>query len=525
MGVVYEAQDPTIGRMVAIKSIRLSDLTDEAERARLRDRLFREAQSAGILSHPNIVTIYDIAEEGDMAYVFMEVVHGPSLDKYLATAPQPTRQKVFEILRETADALDYAHKKGIVHRDIKPANIMIDGDGTAKITDFGVAKIVSQQMTQAGILMGTPNYMSPEQVQTAEISGRADQFSLAVVCYELMTGRKPFSAENLPALLFKIVREDPPPPHEFNPVIGQAAELVLRKALAKNAPQRYENCAAFVEALETACDACNWTPVAQSDASPDAETLSSHPTAVANSTANSSGATVPVPVKDEPPPAQPASLKQLAKESPRRFRWVLAGGLATVICGMILWWPRQKPAGTDSGTAVAQPETRPEVKPATTPAQNPAPPIAAVSPVAPAPAAAPTAKFRLTTTPAGAEATFDYDVATRCTTPCTMELPLSRHTVSIEHAGYRNSERIFTLPDEPGLIVNLEGATGTLSVVTNPARLTIFIDGQEQSQKTPASFSLSAGTHHVQVVRGSEKQDFDVDIHDGGVTQKNVIWN
>ncbi len=141
-GVVYRAQDPAIGRTIAIKTIRLSDFTDEAERERLRERLFREAQSAGMLSHPNIVTIYDIAEENGLAYIFMECVEGPPLEKVLNGAQPIRNESALSILRQTAIALDYAHQKGIVHRDIKPANILIDKRGHAKLTDFGVAKIV-----------------------------------------------------------------------------------------------------------------------------------------------------------------------------------------------------------------------------------------------------------------------------------------------------------------------------------------------------------------------------------------------
>src|SRR5215470_4955052 len=195
MGIVYKALDPAIGRTVAIKSIRLTELTDEAERERLRERLFREAQSAGILSHPGIVTIYDIAEQDNMAYIFMEFVNGPPLEKMLKHEQTPDKETLLSIFRQVAAALDYAHKKGIVHRDIKPANIMIHEDGTAKVTDFGVAKILSQQMTLAGTMLGTPSYMSPEQVEGTSIDGKADQFALAVIAYELLTGDKPFSAE------------------------------------------------------------------------------------------------------------------------------------------------------------------------------------------------------------------------------------------------------------------------------------------------------------------------------------------
>ncbi|HEY1758449.1 MAG TPA: serine/threonine-protein kinase [Bryobacteraceae bacterium] len=262
MGIVYRAQDPAIGRTIAIKSIRLNELTEDAERERLRERLFREAQSAGMLSHPGIVTIYDIAEENGMAYIFMEFVNGPPLEKMLLAAQTPDKETLLSIFRQTAAALDYAHKKGIVHRDIKPANIMIHEDGTAKITDFGVAKIVSQQMTVAGTMMGTPSYMSPEQIQGGAITGRTDQFSLAVVAYEVLTGEKPFSAEYLPTLLYRIVREEPIPPQRLNTTLGQAVEPVLKKALAKNSADRYETCAEFISALAVACNSTpGWIPL------------------------------------------------------------------------------------------------------------------------------------------------------------------------------------------------------------------------------------------------------------------------
>src|ERR1700694_621002 len=262
MGVVYKAQDPAIGRMIAVKSIRLGELTEESERERLRERLFREAQSAGVLSHPGIVTIYDIAEEGGLAYIFMELVNGPPLEKMLKAEQTPDKETLLSVLRQTASAINYPHKKGMVHGDIKPANIMIHEDGTAKITDFGVAKIVSQHMTQAGMIMGTRSYMSPEQVQGGAISGRADQFSLGVIVYEVLTGEKPFAAEYLPTLLYKIVREDPSPVQRLNPTLGPQVEPVMRKALGKTPDERYENCVDFINALATACNATpGWIPL------------------------------------------------------------------------------------------------------------------------------------------------------------------------------------------------------------------------------------------------------------------------
>ena len=528
MGVVYSAQDPTIGRMVAIKSIRLSDLTDEAERARLRDRLFREAQSAGVLSHPNIVTIYDVAEEDGMAYVFMELVNGWSLDRSLSGPHPPGRSALLKILRETAAALDYAHKKGIVHRDIKPANIMLHEDGSAKITDFGVAKIVSQQMTQAGILMGTPNYMSPEQVQTAKVTGRADQFALGVIAYEILTGQKPFAADNLPSLLFKIVREEPTPAHQLNPSIGEAMEMVLRRALAKAPEARFDSCTAFIDALEAAMKSSDWAPVnagaASGDASDGSETLAETTAGgqVPGNLASLAGAAAD--------PASDGAVK------PKKWLGavVVAAAAAVLVLGTAAYFythsrrapvtelqPSQTPSAEQVIPAPPPATTVTEDKPAT---PTPTPPAPVAAEPKPAPPAS-TATFRLTTNPAGAAAIFDGDPALQCTAPCSLDLPLGRHTVSLQATCHRDVERIFTLPDEPGLIVNLDAAMGTLSLVTNPARLTVLIDGQEQTQKTPASFTLPAGPHQIQVIRGGEKQDFNVDIRDGVTTQKQILWN
>ncbi|HWB98967.1 MAG TPA: serine/threonine-protein kinase [Bryobacteraceae bacterium] len=254
MGVVYLATDPTIGRQVAIKTIRLGEVSNAAERDRLRERLFREARSAGKLSHPGIVTIYDMEEHDDVAYIAMEYVNGPTLDDLLC-GPEPLpSSRLFSILGQTAVALDYAHQKGIVHRDIKPANIMIDEEGTAKITDFGIAKVTaSEQFTVTGAILGTPHYMSPEQVQGLLVDGRADQFSLAVIAYEMLTGEKPFTGDQLTTVVYKIVAEEPPSPQRLNATLSQQIEAVLRKGLAKKPENRYPNCQKFLDALEEAC--------------------------------------------------------------------------------------------------------------------------------------------------------------------------------------------------------------------------------------------------------------------------------
>ena len=214
------------------------------EQKRLGDRLFREARSAGILSHPGIVTIYDVEQQDNLAYIAMEYVDGPTLDRLLS-GPEPIPpEQMFSILAQTATALDYAHQKGIVHRDIKPANIMIAADGTAKIADFGIAKITaSEQFTMTGSIVGTPHYMSPEQVQGQPVDGRSDQFSLAVVAYEMLTGEKPYTGEHLTTVVYKIVAEEPVPAQRWNATLGASIENVLRQGLASEDPiQRFRTC-------------------------------------------------------------------------------------------------------------------------------------------------------------------------------------------------------------------------------------------------------------------------------------------
>ena len=216
MGVVFRAEDSLIGRAVAIKTIRLDSFSNAAERDKLKERLLREARAAGLLSHPNIVTVYDVGEEDGVAFIAMEYLSGRTVDQTLGELGRLERSQVTALILQVAAALDYAHGQGVVHRDIKPGNIMLSADGNAKITDFGVAKVLSHQATQTDLMLGTPNYMAPEQIDARGVDGRADQFALAVIAYELLTGERPFHADALSALLVKILREEPTPPHLLN---------------------------------------------------------------------------------------------------------------------------------------------------------------------------------------------------------------------------------------------------------------------------------------------------------------------
>jgi serine/threonine protein kinase len=251
MGIVYDAVDPMIGRRVAVKVISLKAGMDASEAEFMKERLFREARSAGRLLHPGIVLIFDVGLHEDSAFITMELVDGPSLHQLLAGGPLDSKTAI-GILKQTAAALDYAHQHGVVHRDIKPANIMLQDKVTVKVADFGIAKLMSQNATLTGMLMGTPSYMSPEQIEAQPVDGRSDQFSLAVLAYELLTSARPFQAESMPTVAHLIVYGPRPSAHAANPSVPAAVDQVLARALSRFPDQRYPNCAEFAAALETA---------------------------------------------------------------------------------------------------------------------------------------------------------------------------------------------------------------------------------------------------------------------------------
>jgi serine/threonine-protein kinase len=254
MGIVYKGEDPTIHRTVAIKTLRLSEF-EEGELTDIKERFFREAESAGLLNHPNIVSIYDAGEEHDLAYIAMEYLHGEDLVKYTHKGKLFPLRGVLNIITQVADALDYAHKNNVVHRDIKPANIMLLKDtDKIKVTDFGIARITSSSKTKTGVVLGTPSYMSPEQVSGKKLDGRSDIFSLGVVLFEMLTGQKPFVSEDMTSLMFQIAKEKHPSARKFNPKIPLIVEKVIDKALIKDVNQRYQNADLMSEHLRKIID-------------------------------------------------------------------------------------------------------------------------------------------------------------------------------------------------------------------------------------------------------------------------------
>jgi serine/threonine-protein kinase len=252
MGIVYLAKDPKINRDLAIKTIRFSDEFEESRVKEVKERFFREAEIAGKLSHPSIVSIYDVGEDYELTYLAMEYLEGEDLQGHCTEGSLLPLRTVLHIISETASALDYAHSRGVVHRDVKPANIMILKDGRIKVTDFGIAKAVSSSQTKSGVVLGTPNYMSPEQINGLDIDGRSDIFSLGVVFFELLTGQLPFRSKTLTNLLYMISQAKHPSPREINPKVPKPCEQIINKSLTK-APegrfQRADDLVRYVKAM------------------------------------------------------------------------------------------------------------------------------------------------------------------------------------------------------------------------------------------------------------------------------------
>ena len=565
MGVVYHAIDPNIGRPVAIKTIQLSNVRNPGEQERLRERLFREARSAGMLSHPSIVTIYDVEQQDDLAFIAMEYVDGPTLDQILS-APRPIDpERMFRILAQTATALDYAHQKGIVHRDIKPANIMIATDGTAKITDFGIAKITtSEQLTMTGSIVGTPHYMSPEQVQGQAVDGRSDQFSLAVIAYEMLTGEKPYTGEHLTTVVYKIVAEEPVPPHRLNSSLAGPIEEVLYKGLAKKPADRFATCHEFVRTLEKACASSRaWRTLARGGALNE-PTLVDVPRGGVN-----------LPPARSPRRGEETGANPRGERSRPGFLPFLAAILmAAALLALIGWqaapsWlmgggrgraaaspapasdrlpataaadskhaAPQQPAASPAPSAVAESKPSPmptaqaageETKPAeesakpldaaaklpvTAPAQLPA--VIPARRTTPAPVPEP-AEVTVITSPAGATATLDGRRETTCSTPCSLDAAPGRHTVSIAMAGYQSEHRdvavgsgSMELP-----VVILRATNGTLWVTSSPAGAAITINGKRFPQTTPAQIPLPPGAYRVLVEKDGEQNTSALEIRNG----------
>jgi serine/threonine-protein kinase len=268
MGVVYQAKDPLIDRVVAIKTINLGiaqEGKDEYE-----GRFYQEARAAGRLNHPNIVTIYDVGKSGEIAYIAMEYLQGRELREIMNDGGIMPIDHVLDVAAQVASGLAYAHEHDIVHRDVKPSNIMVIRDGHVKITDFGIARMASSAVrTQTGMVLGSPKYMSPEQVMGKDLDQRSDIFSLGVMLYEMLTGQPPFSGDNVNAIMYQTLNTLPAQPNSVNPTVPEMLNFIVAKALAKSVEDRYQNAKDFAadlracrETLPASGQQINVTPVA-----------------------------------------------------------------------------------------------------------------------------------------------------------------------------------------------------------------------------------------------------------------------
>ncbi|MEN8256830.1 MAG: serine/threonine-protein kinase [Thermodesulfobacteriota bacterium] len=251
MGVVYKGLDPLIQRPVALKIIRKAAFDDD-ELTEALGRFRREAQAAGRLIHPNIVTVYEYGEENDTAFIAMEYVEGKSLKEVLKDKQSFTLAEVADIIRQLVTGLHYAHRSGIVHRDIKPDNLIFAQDGTLKIMDFGIARLESSSLTMAGSVMGTPSYMAPELFSGEEVDQRSDLFSAGIILYQLLTGRKPFAGSSMTTIMHQVVNIMPPKPSQLDNRLPAPLDNLIQTCLAKNPDIRFQNGADFGAALDRA---------------------------------------------------------------------------------------------------------------------------------------------------------------------------------------------------------------------------------------------------------------------------------
>jgi eukaryotic-like serine/threonine-protein kinase len=525
MGVVYKAKDPTIGRTVALKTMRLDVHGLDSED--LLRRFKNEARAAGLLNHPNIVTIYDAGEDQSVFYIAMEYLEGTTLQEVLAERGVLEAGEAIQFSREICKGLDYAQAHGIVHRDIKPANIMITRRGAVKIMDFGIAK-AGGSMTSTGQVLGTPNYMSPEQVKGKQLDGRSDLFSFAVMLYEMLTGEKPFSGQNITAIIYKIVNETPIPPRELDPTMHASLSAIVMKALAKAPEERYQSGAELVHDLESYKRAGSMLPTAAFDASAAvADKTDALPRTKAVETRQNR--VVPAPQSQPEKPAH-----QPAKTGRKGHHGALIGALVVgLVLGLLAagYAYRRSRAEIEPVRDEAQagkPELQPVVPPISAAAGAPAPAspdghdAAATPPAANTPAeekpelkprratAVPVRQGEMTiaSQPAGAKVSIDGQNDLNWVTPFqASRLAPGPHILVFSKDGYKQEKRaVETLAGKNvSFSVDLT-AVFKVSVSSNPPGAGIWVDGEDSGMVTPAQLTLERRQHDISVRKAGYRE-------------------
>jgi eukaryotic-like serine/threonine-protein kinase len=540
MGIVYQGFDPIIGRTVAIKTMLPEGLSSQEFQA-YRERFQREAMAAGVLAHPNIITIYDFGDDNGVLYLAMEYLEGKSLDRIVQEQGILPVETILPIYDQVCSALDHAHLNNIVHRDIKPANIMILQNGTVKVTDFGIAKVMAMGMTQVGQILGTPNYMSPEQVKGRQIDGRSDIFSLGVILYELVTAEKPFGGQNITTVIYKIVNENPVPPRELDASIPAGLSYVISKALAKNVEDRYQTCRELAEDLRNYRNLGGGVMVGSGTAILDVSPIQAE---VAEP--------IPLPLPLPQPPLMPPPLPSrsvdetpissslnvhatppagLGQRSIPLFAWVLAAILIVAIIGVTSYFfvarsgskreispqvvnvppaqhqpasltatppppPLSKTVKATTSPSVVASSAAAQLKPAKTRVVPPTEPESSPTVVTKA------GQLIVSANVTGARISVDGRSDPMWLTPYTIpDLPAGAHTVVISKDGYDDFQQSVTVA--AGESINVEGnlslGRAEVNIVTVPPGVEVLIDGKSYGP-SPVRATLVVGNHVYKVI-------------------------
>ena len=520
MGRVYKAVDPTIGRTVALKTMRLD--VHGLETDEMLRRFKNEARLAGVLNHGNIVTIYDAGEQDGLFYIAMEYIEGITLHGVLNERKTLSPEEIINISKQICAGLDHAHHHGVIHRDVKPANIMLEPDGTAKIMDFGIAKS-GGGLTSTGQVLGTPNYMAPEQVRGHALDGRTDLFSFGVMLYEMTTGEKPFAGNNVTTIIYKIIHENPTPPRELDVTIHPGLDKVIMKALAKKPEERYQTGAELARELQnykslgantdstqeipsSSFPAATGAAPSPAQAKPSAK--SAAPAAVAGST--------PKPRKMQPPPV---SMKKI---------WIgVAIFVALVALASVGVWKGTitRDHSADNPPVITAPPvaaTQP-VPVETAPAPAPEVPVKGKAKRASAAAVVPAVKksqatsvadqpstqnsgtgdLKITSTPDGAAVQIDGRSDPSMSTPYNaLRLAPGPHDITLIKSGYLDEKRVISVAAgrTDFVSVTLQKAPMATSQVTfnsDPGGAEIWVDGKSIGRVTPAQAVIVAGQHQI----------------------------
>ncbi len=559
MGVVYKAKDPTIGRTVALKTMRLD--VHGLDAAEMMRRFQNEARAAGVLNHPNIVTIYDAGQQDGIFYIAMEFIQGTTLHELIAEKHILTTEEVIQYSRQICKGLDYAHSHGIVHRDVKPANIMITANGTVKIMDFGIAKS-GGSMTSTGQVLGTPNYMAPEQVKGRQLDGRSDLFSFGVILYEMLTGEKPFVGQNVTTIIYKIVNENPIPPRELDVTVHPGLSAIVVKSLAKQPDERYQTGADLVHDLEN----YKSLPVNPESTSARVAGAPMHATSVSPNTATSSlDRTVVLPVRVVggsallAPEAVPAPRKapvpmrrKTAASNPRTNKMLAAVVGAVVLLGSTMgafaYYRTHSKMRQIESAVKAVPQAQSITSPTTEQISSPDASAGAgqTSPQTSVPtagksgnsviardttvkyvsqtsampasrgkaAASPNQVFtqqselKFATKPDGAKVEVDGWSEPSWVTPFTAShLAAGLHTVVFTKPGF--IPQTLTVETSTGksqdVNADLTPAVSTIVVNSNPQGANIWLDGRDTGQTTPSQLTVDKGIHRVSVRKAGYK--------------------